>query len=29
VGGGELVYNMASLLWGLEHLNDEYMIDND
>lgn len=28
--GGELViYNMPSLLWGLEHLNDEYMIDND
>ncbi len=28
--GDELViYNMASLIWQLEHLSEEYMIDND
>lgn len=28
--GEELVtHNMASLLWGLEHLKDDYMFDND
>ncbi|MGI8686548.1 MAG: hypothetical protein ACR2MO_15910 [Acidimicrobiales bacterium] len=28
--GDELVtYNMESLVWEMEHLGDDYMIDND
>ncbi len=28
--GNELVHhNMASLVWQMDHLDDEYMIDND
>jgi len=28
--GDELVtYDMASLIWQMEHMSDDYMIDND
>lgn len=28
--GGELVtYDMASLVWQMEHMSDDYMYDND